>query len=148
MTWNLIGHEWAVKLLQGHITNGSLRHAYLISGPRDIGKKALSVRFIQAISCPSPKEPGIPCLKCSTCNRIQRLEYPDLFPITVERGSKQIKIDQVRELIRDLSLTPYEANRKIGLLLKSHLAKNAGGNSGEGKLSLLTALETPKALPS
>ena len=45
MTWDLIGHEWAVQLLQGHIENKTLRHAYLITGPSDIGKKNLAIRF-------------------------------------------------------------------------------------------------------
>jgi DNA polymerase-3 subunit delta' len=137
MTWNLIGHEWAAQLLQGHITNDSLRHAYLITGPRDIGKQTLAVRFIQAIHCPSPVEPGIPCLTCSTCSRLERLEYPDLFPIRVEEGSKQIKIDQVRELVRDLSLTPYEASKKVGLLIDFELANRNAQNS------ILKTLEEP-----
>jgi DNA polymerase-3 subunit delta' len=137
MTWNLIGHEWAVQLLRGHIENNTLRHAYLITGPSDIGKKNLAVRFIQAISCPNPPSPGIPCLECPTCKRIQRLEHPDLFPISVEEGSKQIKIDQIREMIRSLSLSPYEASRRYGLLIDFDLANMNSQNS------LLKTLEEP-----
>ncbi len=137
MTWDIIGHEWAVHLLQGHIENNTLRHAYLITGPSDIGKKNLAIRFIQAICCPNPKGPGIPCLDCPTCNRLQRMEYPDLFPVTVEEGSKQIKIDQVRELVRNLSLSPYEASRRFGLLIDFELANRHTQNS------LLKTLEEP-----
>jgi len=137
MTWNLIGHEWATQLLQGHIENNTLRHAYLITGPSDIGKKNLAIRFIQAICCPNPKGPGIPCLECPTCTRPQRLEHPDLYPITVEKGSKQIKIDQVREMVRTLSLTPYEASRRFGLLIDFELANRSSQNS------LLKTLEEP-----
>ncbi|MCD6424230.1 MAG: hypothetical protein J7L35_01895 [Anaerolineales bacterium] len=137
MTWNLIGHEWATQLLQGHIENNTLRHAYLITGPSDIGKKNLAIRFIQAICCPNSKGPGIPCLECSTCTRLQRLEHPDLYPITVEKGSKQIKIDQVREMVRTLSLTPYEASRRFGLLIDFELANRSAQNS------LLKTLEEP-----
>ncbi len=137
MNWDLIGHEWAVQLLQGHIKNSTLRHAYLITGPHQIGKMNLAVRLIQAICCPTPKEPGIPCLACSTCSRIQRLEHPDLFPIQVEEGSKQIKIDQVREMVRSLSLSPYEARRRFGLLLDFEKANRNTQNS------LLKTLEEP-----
>jgi len=137
MTWDLIGHEWAIQLLQGHIENNKLRHAYLITGPSDIGKKNLAIRFIQAICCPNPKGPGIPCLECPTCLKLQRLEHPDLFPITVEKGSKQIKIDQVRELVRTLSLSPYEASRRFGLLIDFELANRHTQNS------LLKTLEEP-----
>jgi len=137
MTWNMIGHEWAVQLLQGHIENNTLRHAYLITGPIDIGKKNLAIRFIQAICCTNPTSPGTPCLKCPTCSRIQKLEHPDLFPISVEEGSKQIKIDQIREMIRNLSLSPYEASRRFGLLIDFDLANMNSQNS------LLKTLEEP-----
>ena len=65
------------------------------------------------------------------------MEYPDLFPVTVEEGSKQIKIDQIRELVRDLSLSPYEASRKFGLLIDFELANRHTQNS------LLKTLEEP-----
>ena len=137
MTWNLIGHDWAIQLLQGHIINNTLRHAYLITGTSDIGKKNLAVRFIQAISCPNPKAPATPCLECPTCVRIQRLEYPDLFPVSVEEGSKQIRIDQVRDLVRSLSLSPYEGTRRFGLMIDFELANRHTQNS------LLKTLEEP-----
>lgn len=137
MTWDLIGHQWAVQLLQGHIKNDTLRHAYLITGPSEIGKRNLAIRFIQAICCPKPTKPGIPCLVCSTCSRIERLEHPDLFPISVQEGSKQIKIDQVREMIRSLSLSAYEAGRRFGLMLDFHKANRNTQNS------LLKTLEEP-----
>jgi DNA polymerase-3 subunit delta' len=137
MTWDLIGHQWAVQLLQGHIGKESLRHAYLLTGPPGIGKKNLAIRFIQAISCPENKKTYSPCLKCSTCQRIGRLEHPDLFPVRVETGSSRIKIDQVRELIHDLSLTPYEISRRFGLLLDFESATIPAQNS------LLKTLEEP-----
>ncbi len=137
MTWDLIGHEWAVQLLRGHIIQNSLRHAYLITGPSGIGKINLAVRFIQAINCPDPVDPGIPCQICQTCQRITRMEHPDLFPVKVEEDSNQIKIDQIRELIHLFSLTPYIASRKIGLLINFEQANSHAQNS------LLKTLEEP-----
>ena len=137
MTWNLIGHEWAVQLLQNHIKNNTLRHAYLITGPAAVGKKNLAIRFMQAICCTNPKGSGYPCLECSTCSRLARMEHPDLFPIMLEDGSKQIKIDQVRELIHSLSLSAYETNRRFGLLLDFDKANRNAQNS------LLKTLEEP-----
>jgi len=137
MTWDLIGHEWAVQLLRGHIVQNNLRHAYLITGPSGVGKKNLAVRFIQAINCPDPVKPGIPCRVCQTCQRIDRMEHPDLFPVKVEEDSTQIKIDQIRELIHLFSLTPYIASRKIGLLLNFERANSQAQNS------LLKSLEEP-----
>lgn len=137
MTWNLIGHEWAVQLLRGHIRDDSLRHAYLLTGPKGIGKTNLALRFIQALNCPEADPEGNPCLVCPTCGRINRLEHPDLFPIRVGPDSKQIKIDQIRELIHNLALTPYESSRRFGLLIDFENANPSAQNS------LLKTLEEP-----
>ena len=137
MTWDLIGHEWAVQLLRGHILNDSLRHAYLITGPQGVGKSNLAIRFIQALNCPEKGSTAIPCLVCPTCKRIGRLEHPDLFPISVEEDSKNIKVDQIRELIRSLSLSPYESDRRFGLLLDFQTATPSAQNS------ILKTLEEP-----
>lgn len=137
MNWDLIGHEWAVQLLRGHILNNSLRHAYLITGPRGIGKSNLAIRFIQALNCPQMGNDGNPCLKCPTCNRVARLEHPDLFPVSVGEDSKQIKVDQIRELIRSLSLSPYDSKHRFGLLLDFENASISAQNS------LLKTLEEP-----
>ncbi|MCJ7717808.1 MAG: hypothetical protein MUO54_14985, partial [Anaerolineales bacterium] len=137
MTWNIIGHEWAVQLLRGHIKNNSLRHAYLFTGPHGIGKKNLAVRFIQAINCPNGIKDANPCLACSTCKRLGRMEHPDLFPVTLEEDNSKIKVDQIRELIRSLSLSPYEAKRRFGLLIDFETANASAQNS------LLKTLEEP-----
>jgi DNA polymerase-3 subunit delta' len=137
MAWDVIGHEWAIQLLRGHIQQDALRHAYIITGQGGIGKKRISVRFIQAIFCTEPTEPGIPCGLCYACQRVNRLEHPDLFPVCVEDGSSQIKIDQIRDLIHHLSLTPFESSRRIGLLLDFEDANPPAQNA------LLKTLEEP-----
>jgi DNA polymerase-3 subunit delta' len=137
MTWNLIGHDWAIQLLRGHIVNDSLRHAYLVTGPRGIGKANLAIRFIQALNCPEQGTSGNPCLNCPSCNRIGRFEHPDLFPVSVIENSKQIKVDQIRELIHSLALSPYESSRRYGLLLDFEHANPSAQNS------ILKTLEEP-----
>jgi DNA polymerase-3 subunit delta' len=137
MNWNMIGHEWAIHLLQGHIKNNALRQAYLITGPQGIGKKNFSVKFIQTIFCQKSGDNGDPCFECSACQRLGRLEHPDLFPISVEEGSSKIKVDQVRELIHSLSLSPYEAKNRIGLIIDIEHASTSTQNA------LLKTLEEP-----
>ena len=76
-------------------------------------------------------------MTCPTCSRIARLEHPDLFPISVGEDSKQIKVDQIRELIHSLSLSPYESKNRFGLLLDFENASPSAQNS------LLKTLEEP-----
>ena len=137
MNWDLIGHQWAANHLQRHIADGSVRHAYLISGPPGIGRKALAVRFVQALNCPQQDNPGVPCGSCRTCRQIEQLEHPDLFPVQSEEGSRQLKINQIRELIHHLSLMPYQAPYRVGLLMDFEEANIEAQNA------LLKTLEEP-----
>ncbi len=139
MPWNLIGHQWAAALLQRHIQEGVLRHAYLITGAPGLGRKNLAVQFMMALNCRNTPVPGMACGKCSTCQRIARLEHPDVFPVMSEENSSTIKIDQIRGLIHDLSLVPYEAPYRIGYILDFEQANQESQNA------LLKTLEEPGA---
>jgi DNA polymerase III subunit delta' len=137
MPWNQIGHQWSANLLLRHIQEGVLRHAYLITGAPGLGRKNLAVQFMMALNCANKPEPGIACGKCSTCQRIARLEHPDIFPVESEENSSTIKIDQIRRLIHNLSLVPYEAPYRIGYLLDFDQANQESQNA------LLKTLEEP-----
>ena len=49
MTWGVIGHDWAVALLERGLAKGRIAHAYLFSGPPQIGKTRLARILAQAI---------------------------------------------------------------------------------------------------
>jgi DNA polymerase-3 subunit delta' len=135
--WNLLGHEWAVDLLRGHLTNGRFRHAYLITGPQGVGRRTLAIRLAQALNCSQPVEEGVPCGECRACKWIERMQHPDLVVIQAEEGSNTLKVEQIREMQRTLSLAPYEAAYKIALLLRFEEANPSAANA------LLKTLEEP-----
>ena len=137
MAWNLVGHTWAANILTKHIQSGNVKHAYLFCGLDGIGRRSLALRFAQALTCPNTRETAEPCLSCSSCQRIARMQHPDLFVISVPENRKEISIDQVRALQHDLSLAPYEAPCRIGLLLDFQNA------SDEAQNSMLKTLEEP-----
>ena len=118
MSWDVIGHEWAEKLLEGHIRSGEVRHAYLFAGAAGIGRRTLALRFAQAINCPTPPSPGQPCRRCRTCQQIERGQHSDLSIVQSERPGANLKVDQIRELQHSLSLSPYEAAYRVALLLR------------------------------
>jgi len=137
MNWNMLGHEWAVNLLQKQIANGKHRHAYLFTGPAGIGRRTLALRMAQALNCPQPTNPGIPCRSCRSCVLIERMQHPDLSIVAAESIGGTLKVDQIRELQHSLSLAPYEARFRIALLLRFEEAHRSAANA------LLKTLEEP-----
>jgi DNA polymerase III subunit delta' len=137
MNWDLLGHEWAVNLLREHVARAEARHAYLITGPRGVGRRSLALRLAQALNCMQPLAPGEPCLKCRICTQIEHMQHPDLFVVQADQEGGTLKVDQVRELQRSLSLHPYEAHYRVALLLRFEEAHPSAMNA------LLKTLEEP-----
>ena len=137
MNWDMLGHEWAVDLLHQHIVQGSYRHAYLLTGPQGVGRRTLALRFAQALNCPQPPAPGVPCRTCSTCTRLEAMQHPDLAVVQAEQVGGTLKVDQIRELQHSLALAPYEAHRRVALLLRFEEAHVSASNA------LLKTLEEP-----
>jgi len=127
--WNFVGNEWAVRMLREHVARGATRHAYLITGPRGVGRRTLGLRLAQALNCTSPLAPGIPCGTCDACTRLEALKHPDLSIVEAETEGGTLKIDQVRELRRVLVLRPYQAPHRVAMLLRFQEAHEAAANA-------------------
>ena len=137
MDWNLLGHDWAIDLLQAHINQNEVRHAYLFCGAPGIGRRTLALRFVQALNCPSPPQPGVPCFSCLPCRQIEKMQYSDLLVVQAEQEGGTLKVDQIRELQRSLALAPYQGRYKLALLLRFEEAHISAMNA------LLKTLEEP-----
>lgn len=133
----MIGHQWAVDLLADHVAYRRERHAYLITGPQGIGRRTLALRFAQSLNCPNPSLPGQPCLQCVSCRRFASMQHPDLSLVAAENVGEVLKIDQVRELLHTLSLSPYEAKYRLALILRFEEANTSASNA------ILKTLEEP-----
>jgi DNA polymerase-3 subunit delta' len=140
MNWGMIGHQWAVELLKGQIAGENARHAYLFTGPQGVGRRTLALALAKALNCTQPPAPGEFCSQCRACTLIERMQHPDLFIVQAERVGGVLSIDQVRELQRGLSLSPYEANYRIALLLRF---EEACTRQGQAANALLKTLEEP-----
>jgi DNA polymerase-3 subunit delta' len=144
--WNIIGHTWAIDHLRRSIAGGRAAHAYLISGPAEVGKGLMALRLAQALNC----EQGgpDPCLECRTCGRIQRANYPDVriagltsqaAGLKAEEAARQrdLKIDTIREWQADITLRPYEGRRRVFILHDAERMSEAASNA------MLKTLEEP-----
>jgi DNA polymerase III subunit delta' len=110
----------ARRLLEAAL--GRPSHAYLLSGPEGSCKRDYAGRFAAAL------------LDCDPA-RVAGRTHPDLFVLEPEGAG--ILMDDARRLRRDLHLRPFEADRRVYLILDAHLLRDDGANA------LLKSLEEP-----
>ena len=136
-TWGIVGHDWAVRLLQRSVEEGSLSHAYLLTGPPGVGKETLAHALARALLCEA--EADRPCGSCRACCMTAAGTHPDLHLIRPESAAGRLTIGQVRELARQLALTPSLGRYRVAILTDFDRATPSAANA------LLKTLEEPPA---
>lgn len=149
--WPVVGHERAVQLLQRGIASGQMTHAYLFTGPPQIGKTTLALAFAQALNCTGDDPP---CGECPACHKIGHGTHPDVRLLDSREGT--IKINHIRALQREAALSPYEGRWRVYILAGMERATHEAANCllktleeppSQVKL-ILTALEADLLLPT
>jgi len=113
-----------------------LGHAPMFLGSPGVGKRALAEWLVRRILCLQPAD-GQPCGSCHSCNLIETGGHPDLFRLELLEDKNEILVDQVRDFIASLGLTPSVGSRRIGLIIPAdRLNRNAAN-------ALLKTLEEP-----
>jgi DNA polymerase-3 subunit delta' len=112
---------------------GELHHAIILHGPSRDELRALSVSIAKALNCLE----GTTGDDCASCQRIERRTHPDVHFIEVAGERKMISIEQIRDLIGEANLRPYEGRNKVFII------DPADGLSVGGSNSLLKTLEEP-----
>ncbi len=137
--WSVYGHDWAVRLLQRAITAGRPSHAYLFTGPAHIGRCTLALGLARALNCTGEQPPcewdkGLGGA-CRACRLMATGAHPDVRVLKPDGAS--IKIDQVRELQHELSLSPVEGRFRVAIVDGMEMATAEAANA------LLKTLEEP-----
>ena len=134
----LINHE-VLRQFASCLEHGRLAHAYLFTGPVGIGKTATALAAAKFINCSQKSQTAqFFCNQCPSCRKIDAGRHPDVR--MYESGEEDsIKIEQVREILDQVHLRPYEAQKKIFII------KNAESLTLEAANALLKTLEEPTA---
>lgn len=129
---SISGHEQQKILLRQALARRRIAHAYLFAGPRGVGKRLLAMAFIRALLCTR----GDGCGSCASCHKIDHGHHPDCH--LLEAGDSALKIEQVRQLQKELALRPLEGAYKICLIDGVEQFTSAAANA------LLKTLEEPR----
>ncbi len=128
----MIGHHLAIDLLQRQRETERVPQALLIVGPPNVGKSTLARFFAQILNCQGQIKP---CQVCLACRKIISGNHPDIRIFDDE--DETLKIETVRELQRELSLSPVEGKYRVTVLSNFERATISAANA------LLKTLEEP-----
>lgn len=137
MRYPWLNKQW--QQLQSQKAGGKLPHALLFAGPAGLGKYEFAIDFAKSILCGNPQDNGAACGHCRSCIKFAADTHPDSYLITPEETGKQIKIDQIRELITQFSLASHQGGYRATIISPAENMTLAASNS------LLKTLEEPPA---
>ncbi len=131
----VVGQEHVTRTLRNAVSTGQVAHAYLLAGPRGIGKTSIARIIAKALNCERAKD-GEPCDKCDNCVAIREGRFLDLIEIDAasNRG-----IDEMRDLRDKVRFAPSQGKYKVYVIDEAHQLTNEAFNA------LLKTLEEPPA---
>lgn len=135
----ILGQEEAVGRLRRMLQEKRLPHALLFYGPEGVGKRRAAQALAAPLLCENPVN-GMACGHCAGCRALRDDTHPDFYLVEPEssgRSAKSIKIEQIRELEREIGRVPKLAKRRVVLMEAAERMNEAAENS------LLKTLEEP-----
>ncbi|HWG57161.1 MAG TPA: hypothetical protein VNT58_11650 [Gaiellaceae bacterium] len=112
--------EEAKRLLRAALGEDTA-HAFLLHGPAGTGKRRAALAFAAAV--------------LGDDARVRNGTHPDLY--VLEPVGEMIRIDEIRQLRRDLHLRPFEADHRVYVVHAAHLLNEDAADA------LLKDLEEP-----
>ena len=133
MTSVLPWHSSIWRRVCAQIDTAKMPHGILITGPADSGKTEFISLLASYLLCDEAEKP---CGYCKQCRLIAASTHPDMIFLS-PRDSKQIKIEQVRDLIYWATQTPQQGGNKICIINPADRLNAQSANA------LLKVLEEP-----
>ncbi|MBP6943047.1 MAG: DNA polymerase III subunit gamma/tau [Candidatus Buchananbacteria bacterium] len=135
---DVVGQNHVKITLQHQLERGEVAHAYLLTGPRGLGKTTLARIFSKAINCEKRGAgESEPCNDCDSCREIDDNRSLDVMEID---AASHTGVDNVREnIIDNARFNPVRRKFKVFIIDEVHMLSTAAFNA------LLKTLEEPPA---
>ena len=128
------GQQRPIQILKNALSINRIPFAYLFVGPEGVGKRLVAKIFSQALNCLNKEDDA--CDKCISCLKIDSGQHPDVHFISPIE-SDEIKIEQIRELKKEINLKPHSAKKKVFIIDDAHNLNSESANA------ILKILEEP-----
>ena len=130
----IVGQGHVTKTLQNALSLDRLSHAYILSGPRGVGKTTTARILSKALNC-SEGTKSEPCGECDICKEITEGRSLDVLEID---GATYRGIDKIRDDLQDyLRHPPMKNAYKVVIIDEVHMLTKEAFNA------LLKTLEEP-----
>jgi DNA polymerase-3 subunit delta' len=114
-----------------------LSHGLLIHEAPGAGGDWLAKWAASLVLCQNVDQ--APCGSCRGCHSVATRQHPDLVVLQPIEESKQIRIEQIRELSDELALTAHQGSYKVAVITPADTLNRFAANA------LLKTLEEPPA---
>jgi DNA polymerase-3 subunit delta' len=105
----------------------------ILAGPVPEQLRALAVSIAKSLNCLNQTSGD----SCTACQKIDRSAHPDVHFVSVAEDRKQISVEQIRNLVHEAVLRPYEGRFKVFIIDPAEALNVSGENA------LLKTLEEP-----
>ena len=129
----VVGQEHVTRTLANAFKHGRVHHAFLLCGPRGVGKTTLARILGKALNC--ERGPGAdPCGVCDPCAAIASGTAVDYYEMD---GASNRGIDAIRDLTEAVKYQPAAMRKKVYVIDEVHMLTTEAFNA------LLKTLEEP-----
>ncbi len=129
----VLSQDHVTVTLRNAIETDRIGHAYLMTGPRGVGKTTTARILAKALNCEKGPTPT-PCQECDSCRQITAGNHLDVLEID---GASNRGIDQIRDLREKARYATVSGKYKIYIIDEVHMLTNEAFNA------LLKILEEP-----
>jgi DNA polymerase-3 subunit delta' len=127
-------HAEVWRGIRNSCETGRLAHAYIIVGPPRGSALQFAESFLKLLYCENAEQP---CNQCTNCRQIDAHKHVDTLWIEPQSKARQIKAEEIRGLIHQMTQTSFEGGWKAGVLVSAECMNMNAANI------LLKTLEEP-----
>ena len=132
----VVGQQALTTTLKNAVKSGKLAHAYLICGPRGVGKTTCARIFAKAINCMSPTTDGEACGHCESCQAFNEQRSFNIFELDAASNNS---VEHIKTLMEQTRIPPQVGKYKVFIIDEVHMLSTAAFNA------FLKTLEEPPA---
>lgn len=128
----------SLESVNAALERGRMPHALLFLGTAGSGQLEAARGLASALFCEARKK-AVACGRCAQCRLMLAGNHPDFKVFEPEEDSRTLKVEQVRALIAQAALKPFQAACKVFVIDRAEAMNDIAQNA------LLKTLEEPPA---